>query len=141
MLSNGFPFRQRGSAALLLAMLSLAAPVVLKGKLEVPEDGELLLPGTSRERAITAGEKHVYRVAVADVPLLVTVEQLGIDLVIEAQRPTARLMADAGELRWGPEVLLIESTGGHRVEVHPRGQSPGPGRYTIRVETVPEDGP
>lgn len=124
---------RRRRSALLLAILYLVVPAALGA---VAEDGELLLPGQARERTIAGGETQVYRVQVADSSLLVTVEQRGINLVVEAQEPAARILTDTGGLRWGPEVLLLESSGEHRVEVHPRETSNGPGRYSIQVEDL-----
>ncbi len=138
MLPNGFPSRQRGSAALLLVILSLAAPAALNG---AGEDGEVILPGQIRERPIAAGETHVYRVAVADAPLLVTVEQQGIDLVVEARGPAEQkaLTVDSPNGRWGPEVLLLPGggAGGYRIEVRPAERA---GRYTIRTEALSTTG-
>ena len=125
--------RRRLSVILLLVVLSLAAPAVLGG---VQEDGETLLPGQARERTIAGGEKHVYRVQVADTPLLITVEQKGINLVVERQESAARFLTDSGLLHWGPEVLLLESAGERRIEVRPREPSVGSGRYTIQVEEL-----
>lgn len=103
------------------------------------EDGELLLPGETRERPITAEEAHVYRVEVADSPILVTVDQHSINLVVEARRSEdeAPLTVDSGQLRWGSEVMLLESRGEHRIEVRPRERSEGPGSYTLRIEALP----
>src|SRR5262245_26161736 len=123
----------RGSRpALFIAVLFLATPAVLG----VEEQGETLLPGQARERTIAGGEKHVYRVQVEDAPFLITVEQKGINLVVEAQGSDARLAIDSGLLRWGPEVLLLESPGEHRIEIHPREPSAGAGRYAIQEEEL-----
>jgi len=108
-------------------------PAALNG---VGEEGELLQPGEVRERPIAAGEIHVYRIAVADAPLLIAVEQRGIDLVVEAQGPAARLRTDARHLHWGSEVLLLESPGEHRIEIRSREQFAGLGHCKIRVEEL-----
>src|SRR6185295_3839990 len=104
---------RRSRPALFIAVLFLATPAVLG----VEEQGETLLPGQVRERTIAGGETHIYTVQVADSPFLITVEQKGINLVVEAQGPSARLASDARHLRWGSEVLLLEGTGEHRLEV------------------------
>lgn len=119
--------------ALLLAVLFLAGPAAVRS---VTEEGEALRPGEVRELSIAAGETHTYRIEVADIPLLVTVEQRGIDLVIETQGPAARASTDAGYLRWQSEVLLLESQGGHRLEIHPRELAGLPGRYILRTEAL-----
>jgi len=121
---------------LLLAASLLAAPD--PGRPEAAE-GELLLPGPPLERPIAAGEAHRYRVAVTDTPLLVTVEQQSIDLVVEDRGPAGEeLRVGAGGGRWGPEVLLLERVGEHHIEVHSQAKSgwAWPGRYTISVETL-----
>jgi len=101
------------------------------------DGGEILLAGQARERTIAGGKTHVYRVEVADSPLLVTVEQKGINLVAEVMEPAARSASDSGLLHWGPEVLLLEKAGEHRIEVRPREPSAGSGRYTIQAEALP----
>ncbi|HYU34396.1 MAG TPA: CHAT domain-containing tetratricopeptide repeat protein [Thermoanaerobaculia bacterium] len=98
---------------------------------------QTLVPGQARECSIAGGAAHVYRTQVTDLPLLVTVDQKGINLTAEAQGPADRLAGDTGEVRWGPEVLLLESPGEYRIEVRPRETSAGPGCYTIQVQTLP----
>src|SRR3954452_8225018 len=72
---------------------------------------ESLLPGQVRERPIAMGEAHAYRVAVGEEPLLVTVEQQSIDLVLEVQEPSGQGLKAAGDGRWGPRVLLLAGAG------------------------------
>lgn len=112
----------------------LAAPALLRAS----EEGDALLPGQLRERAITAQEAHVYRVEVAESPLLVTVEQRSVNLVVEARRADeAPVTVDSGLNRWGTEVLLLEPAGTYRIEIRPRDRSEGQGRYAVRSETQP----
>ncbi|HEX6903093.1 MAG TPA: CHAT domain-containing protein [Thermoanaerobaculia bacterium] len=73
----------------------------------------------------------------ADLPLLVTIDQKGIDLKIEGEGPAGRIAADSGDIRWGSEVLLLENAGEHRITVSPREASIAPGRYALQVETAP----
>jgi CHAT domain-containing protein/tetratricopeptide (TPR) repeat protein len=123
----------RSLALFLLAGWFLASPA--PGR---PEDAaEALLPGDARERSIAGGEAHVYRVEVADAPLLLTVKQLGLDLVVEARGPGAAVSADAGDHGWGTEVLLLEGAGGYRVEVRPKDRSVGRASYEIGTEALP----
>jgi CHAT domain-containing protein len=121
--------RQRSLVRLLVAgiLAGLAAPGGSQ------ETAERLLPGPPRERPIAAGEAHVYRVEVADEPLLVLVQQQSIPLVLTA----GTLRAGAPQRLWGPVVLLLERPGEQRIEVRPRDPSVGPGRYTIEIETLP----
>ncbi len=139
MLPNGFPSRQRGSvarysrAAFLLVILCLAASAAGGAG----DEGEILVPGQVRERPIVAGETHVYRTAVADAPLLITVEQQGIDLVLEARGAGNQGFGKvAGNGRWGPQILILEGAGQRRIEIHPKQKSGWPGHYMIRVETL-----
>ncbi|HEX4959454.1 MAG TPA: CHAT domain-containing protein [Thermoanaerobaculia bacterium] len=119
--------------ALLLAVLTLAVPAALNG---VGEEGELLQAGQVRESAIKGGEKHVYHVEVTTPPFLVTVAQLGLDLVVEASGPGAKVSADAGNHGWGTEVLLLESAGEYRIEVRPKERFVGRASYKIEVEEL-----
>ncbi|MFL6263962.1 MAG: CHAT domain-containing protein [Thermoanaerobaculia bacterium] len=124
--------------ALALVLLAALLPETPAVPAVDPQD-EILLPGQVLERPIAAGETHVYRVEVADAPLLVSVEQRGIDLVVEA-RGTAEPGAPASDApngRWGPEILLLRAPGGYRIEVRPGGRSVPPGRYAIQVEALP----
>jgi len=107
-------------------------------------ESESLLPGPPRELRIASGEKHAYRVEVGEDPVLILVEQQGIDLVVAAQGDARRetLTVRAPNERWGPEVLLLPAgvAGSHRierVEVRPEEELGPPGRYTIQAESLP----
>lgn len=112
--------------------------LLLAGSLDA-EEAELLLPGQSRERPIAAGEVHKYRVEVMDAPLLVTVEQRGIDLVVSARgaEEEGPIEVDAPNHAWGPEVLLLRSPGERLLEIRAGQTAVPPGRCTIRVEELP----
>jgi CHAT domain-containing protein/tetratricopeptide (TPR) repeat protein len=125
----------------LVGFAVLALPLLLAGptQAEAPKPAEPLPLGETRERAITAGEVHAWRVEVAPgTNLLVTVDQHSIELVVAARWPGGRepIAVHAGD-RWGPEVLLLETAGEIRIEVRPRQKSAWPGRYTIRTEALP----
>jgi hypothetical protein len=101
---------------------------------------EALQLGEVRKRPIAAGETHAWRVEVPPgTSLLVTVDQHSIDLVVEAQRPAGGepIAVHGGNDRWGPEVLLLEAAGEHRIVVRPWDASTWPGSYTIRTEAFP----
>jgi CHAT domain-containing protein/tetratricopeptide (TPR) repeat protein len=129
--------RRRSLALLPLAGWLLLSPAV-PGRAE--EQGDLLLPGPPRELPIAAGEEHVYRVEVGEEPVLVLVEQQGIDLAVEAPGSTGQetLTAGAPNKRWGPEVLLLPAGAAvERIEVRPAQKSGPPGRYTIQAAALP----
>ncbi len=110
---------RRRSAALLLL-----AGTILEGS-------EQLVPGQSRERVLAAEEKHVHDIEVETEPVLVLVEQQGIDLRVAA----GGLVADAPNGRWGPEILVL-APGSYRIEVRAGQKGVPPGRYTIRAEVL-----
>lgn len=125
-----------------LALLLLAGWFLASSAPGRPEDeGETLLSGDARERAITGEEAHVYRIEVAEAPLLLAVRQLGLNLVVEDQRPGAASSVDTGDHAFGSEVLLLESAGVHRIEVRTKDRFVAPGRYAIGLETLPADAP
>jgi CHAT domain-containing protein/tetratricopeptide (TPR) repeat protein len=100
-------------------------------------------PGDTLERTIAAGEVHSFRATVAGAPLLVIVEQRGIDLVV-VDRPAAGgkpVQVDAPNRRWGAEVLLLETAGEHRVEVGSLDAAAAAGAYSLRLELLAGDGP
>ncbi|HKV12782.1 MAG TPA: CHAT domain-containing tetratricopeptide repeat protein, partial [Thermoanaerobaculia bacterium] len=127
------PSRSGWPALLVIAALILAASAAFGAE----EEGDLLLPGPARERPIRGGETHFYRLQGTGSPLLVIAEQHALDLVVRATGPGVDFSVDLGEHRWGSEVLLLESPGDYRIEVRPKDNLAGPGRYTIGVEAAP----
>src|SRR5262245_8974837 len=106
--------RGRGLARLALPLGSVLLLAATASLPQSPE--EALVPGQARERPIAAGEAQTYRISLTDAPLLVTVDQRGIDLVVEVEGPAGRTATDTGEDRWGLEVLLLESPGEYHIE-------------------------
>jgi len=75
---------------------------------------------------------------VGEAPVLITVEQRSVDVVVEVRGPAeGPFTVEAGSYRWGTETLLLESTGMHRIEVRPRERSIWPGQYTVQVSELP----
>jgi CHAT domain-containing protein/tetratricopeptide (TPR) repeat protein len=129
----------RGLCGLLVTLLALLLSAVAQAAAPPPEETVPL--GESRERPIAAGESQAWRVTVpAETSVLVTVEQHSIDLVVEARRPGGKelLAVTASRDRWGSEVLLLDSPGESRIEVRSREKGVWPGRYTLRVDALPE---
>ncbi len=129
---------RRGFLALLLVVGLFSGASAVPGG--AGEDAEALLPGDIRERSIAAGKADAYRVEVEDAPILIVVEQRGIDLVVEVLGPGEQgsRAVDASS-RWGREVVLLpaDAVGRHRIEVRPLTQGVPPGRYVMSVE-LPE---
>ena len=124
--------------------LLLAAAFPSGGPAASPAAEEAVRPGDDvRERTIAAGEAHAYGVEVAGAPLLITVQQHGIDLAVEDQGPAQQdaALSDAPNDAWGLEVLVLpaEAAGRHRIEVRPGRNDVQPGRYTIRAEALATD--
>jgi CHAT domain-containing protein/tetratricopeptide (TPR) repeat protein len=130
--------RRRTPALLVLAGWFLVLPAP-PGRSQ--EEGERLLPEPARERTISGGESHVYRIEVGEEPVVVIVEQEGIDLVLEAHASAGTITSAAPNGRWGPEILFLPArdASGSDLEVHPRQKLGQPGRYAIRLEVVPDE--
>jgi CHAT domain-containing protein/tetratricopeptide (TPR) repeat protein len=130
----GPPQRQLHALFLLAGLLVAGVSADSRAGTEAP----VLALGEVRESPITAGEVQAWRVTVADAPLLLFVEQRGIDLIVE-DRPAAGgepVAVDAPNHRWGPEILLLEAPGEHRIEVRCGQSAVPPGRYALRLERV-----
>ncbi|HEX3556449.1 MAG TPA: CHAT domain-containing protein [Thermoanaerobaculia bacterium] len=98
-----------------------------------------LRPGEAVERGLAAGESQVFPVELAaGRPWLVTVEQRGIDVVVEVSGPDGKRLAavDSPLDRQGPETVLVEPAvaGVYRCEVRAQEKAAPPGRYEIRIE-------
>jgi len=128
-----------------LLVLGGLAVVTTQGPLTgAREEASALVPGDVREGPIAGGEGHAFRVTVAGAPLLVAVEQRGIDLVV-VDRPVAGggepVEVDAPNRRFGPELLVVEAAGEHLVEVRSRDAAAAPGRFELRLELLAGEGP
>jgi CHAT domain-containing protein/tetratricopeptide (TPR) repeat protein len=104
-----------------------------------------LVPGVPVERGLAGGESHAYAVAVQPgrpgQPLLVTVDQRGIDVEIDVLGPDGRSLGvvDTPTGAEGPESVLIEGDPAvqYRVEVRSPTKTAAPGRYEVRAEALP----
>lgn len=109
-----------------------------------PQDQAALSPGLPVERALAAGQSHVYEIELgAGRAWRVAVEQRGIDVVLEVRAPDGRRLAavDGPVDRQGLETLLVvpQSSGRYAVEVRAREQGAPVGRYRIGVEELAQD--
>ncbi len=116
--------------SLLAAMLEPAAP---------------LAPGATIERDLAGGKRDSFILEVADRPLLLTVEQRGINVALDAKPPgghSAGASNQAGE-REALESLLLPSSapGPWHIDVIALETGVPPGRYRLRVEELPEGSP
>lgn len=123
-------------------LLACLAEVLVAAALAAAESPAPLSPGRSVERALAAGERHVYNAELAaGRPWLVVVEQRGIDVAVTAAAPDGRRLAavDNPFDRQGEEHLLLEpaETAGYRIEVAAREPGAPPGRYALRVDALP----
>jgi CHAT domain-containing protein/Tfp pilus assembly protein PilF len=126
-----------------IAGAGLLAPVAVFAATAAGEEPRKLDPGTVLEQGFQGGESHVYLVEVRPgQPLLVTVDQRGIDVATDVLGPDGKSLGvvDTPTGREGPESVLIEGEGPYRVEI--RGPKTAlPGRYEVRLEALPQDTP
>jgi CHAT domain-containing protein/Tfp pilus assembly protein PilF len=112
-----------------------------------PQD---LRTGAAIERPMAGGESHVYRIearieARPGARLLVTVDQRGIDVVVEARQPDGKTLiaVDSPTDSQGPESALLPEEASGPLEIRVLSPSPGvaPGTYEIRLEELAEATP
>lgn len=105
-----------------------------------------LLPGVPMERTQQAGGYDVFALEVqAGNPLLIQVEQLGIDVLVAVLDPRGEslVMVDSPLGREGPESLLLEPrlSGRYTVYVRSKIETTLGGRFSIRVDELPSATP
>lgn len=105
------------------------------------QDVNALELGKPIERDLAGGQSHSYQIALTASQFLhVVVEQLGIDVVVTLHGPDDKKLAevDSPNGTQGPEplILIMESTGIHRLEVRSLEEKAAPGRYQARVEAL-----
>ncbi|HEV7671414.1 MAG TPA: CHAT domain-containing tetratricopeptide repeat protein [Thermoanaerobaculia bacterium] len=132
--------------------LALALAAFVGGAAPGAEEATLA-PGVPIERDLAGGERHAYRIEPAAGPLLVSVEQRGINVALTAVAPGNAKGADGADLglsnqdgqREGWETLLLPArgpdSGAWRVEVIGRETEVPPGRYEIRLDELPDATP
>jgi CHAT domain-containing protein/Tfp pilus assembly protein PilF len=95
---------------------------------------------------MAGGESHVYRIeARPGARLLVTVDQRGIDVVVEARQPDGKILiaVDSPTDSEGPESALLPEEASGALEIRVLSPSPGvaPGTYEIRLDELAETTP
>lgn len=120
-----------------------AAALLTLGTAPVPQD---LPVGATLERPLSGGESHSHAIEVTPgARLLVTVEQRGIDVVVEVAQADGRtlLAVDGPNGSEGPESVLLPAEASGPLEIRVLSPSPGaaPGTYTLRLEELPETAP
>jgi hypothetical protein len=97
-----------------------------------------LQTGVPVERAITAGQSHVYFIDLEqDQFLQLVVDQRGIDVVVRVFSPAGRRLSEVDTPNGanGPESVtaVAGSPGLYRIEVAPLDAKAAPGRYEIKI--------
>jgi CHAT domain-containing protein/Tfp pilus assembly protein PilF len=111
-----------------------------------PPTRQDLQTGIALERPLAGGEAHSYTVeAGPGARRLVTVEQRGIDVVVEVAQADGRtlLAVDSPNDSQGPESVLLPAEAAGPLEVRVLSPSPAvaPGTYAIHLEELPEATP
>lgn len=124
-------------------------PVLLRAGLLLAQlvvGASTLVPGVPVERGLAGGESHAYALAMRPgQPLLVTVDQRGIDVEIDVLGPDGRSLGvvDTPTGAEGPESVLIDPNPDpdpgiqYRIEVRSPTKTAAPGRYEVRAEALP----
>jgi CHAT domain-containing protein len=100
-----------------------------------------LAPGTVADHELAGGERDSFILEVSDRPLLLTVEQQGINVALDARDPGGESPGasnQAGEREALESLLLPASAGEWHVDVVALETGVPPGRYRIRVEALSE---
>jgi CHAT domain-containing protein/Flp pilus assembly protein TadD len=102
-----------------------------------------LRTGAAVERQIKGGESHSYQIeARPGARLLVTVDQRGIDVVVEARQPDGKTLiaVDSPTDSQGSESALLPDEASGPLEIRVLAPSPGvaPGAYEIRLDELAE---
>lgn len=90
-----------------------------------------LLPGEDSLRIFLGNERQVFEIVV-EQPLWVRVDQIGLDLVLEARCGNRSLKVDAPTGRYGPEILVLDR-GRWRLELFLLQGRAAAGKYRLRV--------
>src|SRR5215472_2719393 len=105
------------------------------------EEITLLEPGRSIDRELAGAQTDTFRIALArDQHASVTVEQLGVDVVVQVSDSTGQLLAefDSESRKEGTEVadLVAESAAEFRLNIKARYPRVAAGRYELRTSEI-----
>src|SRR5262245_27496417 len=113
-----------------------------------PQDGAVaeidvrpLKQGAPVQRELSGGQKHCYRLRLgADQFLRVTIEQQGIDVVVQIMGPDGKQTLDFDSERRSQveeQVSLVaQAAGDYQLVVQPKRKSAAAGSYKIRIEEL-----
>lgn len=107
--------------------------------LTAPPVREELHAGAVLERRLAGGENHSFDMeASPGERLLITVEQRGIDIVIDVLRPDGTKVIAVDGIVDGPETVLLPAEAVGPFEIRVRSPNPGvaPGDYTLSLEKL-----
>jgi len=123
--------------------LASIAPRPLSGTIEpAPASSQADLtaidPANAIHRELTGGQKHAFRIALADGQYArVLIEQQGIDIIARLLSPAGKVIfeMDADPRKVGEEVIEFTTTGcgACLLTIEPRQRNAAPGRYEVRI--------
>lgn len=125
-----------------LALLYISSQIIYGQISDKTQEITQLEPGSSIEREIARGEKHVYKIVLAERQFAnVSVEQKGIDVVIRVFNKTdERAMAqkDLNAKNEGREEIgfMASSAGEFRLEIEAKWSTSPTGRYAVLLAEV-----
>jgi len=99
----------------------------------------MLTLGETVKRTLTGGESHEYRVKLKENQyLLLTANQLSINVVLRFYGPDGGQIEEVGNSRWtdsGPESVSFfsKAKGDYRIEIAPFDENAGPGEYAVEI--------
>ena len=105
------------------------------------KDVRTLEPGQSIKRELAVGQEHTYQIKMSvDQFLKVTVEQQGIDVMVQVMAPDGKQITefDSENSLWEKELaaMVAKAPGDYRLIVRPTQKRASAGGYRIRIEEM-----
>ncbi len=122
-------------------LLALDVPLQGAGQPQASTAAFILAGDAGQENQLVGGQSHGYALELTPGPWRVSVEQAGLDVVLELWGPSGRSRRVDNPLdSIGLETLLIEAPAAAtwRLEVRLRDPTAAPGRYRIDLERLPD---